>query len=114
MGRANCRSVRCARRVTGGKSGWSLRAVWFSPKMRDGLGRGTIFRWNRAARYDSNGRSDNILLAAARTGLYISRDAGISWTKAQAGLPGGLADGMLTAAGVLAGFDASGGVVHFA
>jgi photosystem II stability/assembly factor-like uncharacterized protein len=29
--------------------------------------------------------------------LYISRDAGVSWTKAQAGLPGGLADGLLTA-----------------
>jgi photosystem II stability/assembly factor-like uncharacterized protein len=28
--------------------------------------------------------------------LYISRDAGKSWTKAQAGLPGGLADGLLT------------------
>lgn len=39
---------------------------------------------------------DNILLAAARTGLYISRDCGISWTKAQAGLAGGLADGVLT------------------
>jgi photosystem II stability/assembly factor-like uncharacterized protein len=41
--------------------------------------------------------SGNILLAAARTGLYILRDAGVSWTKAQAGLPGGLADGLLTA-----------------
>jgi photosystem II stability/assembly factor-like uncharacterized protein len=40
--------------------------------------------------------SGNILLAAARTGLYVSRDSGISWAKAQAGLPGGLADGMLT------------------
>jgi photosystem II stability/assembly factor-like uncharacterized protein len=41
--------------------------------------------------------SDNILLAAAaRAGLYISRDGGISWTKAQAGLPGGIADAMLT------------------
>ncbi len=33
--------------------------------------------------------------AVARTGLYISRDAGNSWTKAQAGLPGGLADALL-------------------
>jgi hypothetical protein len=41
--------------------------------------------------------SDNILLATARAGLYVSRNEGISWTKAQAGLPGGLADGMLTA-----------------
>jgi len=40
--------------------------------------------------------SDDILLVEARTGLYISHDAGISWTKAQAGLPGGLADGMVT------------------
>lgn len=40
--------------------------------------------------------SDNILLAAARTGLFISRNGGLSWTKAQAGLPSGLADSVLT------------------
>jgi photosystem II stability/assembly factor-like uncharacterized protein len=39
---------------------------------------------------------DNLLLAVARSGLYISRDAGNTWTKAQAGLPGGVADGLLT------------------
>jgi photosystem II stability/assembly factor-like uncharacterized protein len=38
---------------------------------------------------------DDTLLAVTRTGLYRSRD-GNSWIKAQAGLPGGLADALLT------------------
>jgi photosystem II stability/assembly factor-like uncharacterized protein len=40
------------------------------------------------------------LLAAARTGLYISRDAGATWSKASAGLPGGPVEGLLVRPGL--------------
>ena len=40
------------------------------------------------------------LLAAARTGLYISRDAGATWVKGSAGLPGGRVEELLARPGL--------------
>jgi photosystem II stability/assembly factor-like uncharacterized protein len=44
--------------------------------------------------------ADNLLLAAARNGLYVSRDGGLNWIRLQNGLPAAAPDGVLIRPGV--------------